>query len=135
MRTIDEIIVHCTATPEGRDFTVAQIDACHRQRGFNGIGYHFVVYRDGTIHIGRDVALPGAHCKGHNSRSSGVCYVGGMTADNRQPIDTRTTAQKSALIKLLKGLKAKHPNATIHGHYEYAPKACPCFNVKEYSEL
>lgn len=136
MRTINEIIVHCTATPEGRDFSVAQIDACHRQRGFNGIGYHYVVYRDGSVHEGRAVEKVGAHCLNHNKHSIGVCYVGGMTADNKRPKDTRTEAQKAALVALLKELKAKYPKATIHGHCEFANKACPCFDAKEeYKEI
>ena len=87
MRKINEIIVHCTATPEGKDFSVADIDRWHRARGFDGIGYHYVVCRDGSVHKGRDVAKSGAHCKGHNAGSIGVCYVGGMTADGKTPKD------------------------------------------------
>ena len=76
MRVIDEIIVHCTATPQGRAVSVDDIDRWHRQRGFAGIGYHFVVYLDGTVHTGRPIGLAGAHCKGHNAHSIGICYVG-----------------------------------------------------------
>lgn len=131
MRRITEIIIHCTATSEGRDFTVEDIRRVHKKRGFNDVGYHYIVYRDGSIHKGRAEEFIGAHCKGHNSYSIGVCYVGGMTADNRSPKDTRTPEQKAALVALIKRLKASYPKATIHGHREFANKACPCFNARE----
>lgn len=88
MRKINLIIIHCTATIEGRDYTVSTIDSWHRQRGFDCIGYHYVVYRDGTVHEGRPVAKVGAHCAGHNANSIGVCYIGGVD-DKQQPKDTR----------------------------------------------
>ncbi len=78
MRKIKEIIIHCSATREGRNYTVADIDRWHRERGFFCIGYHFVIYRDGSIHVGRSVEEVGAHCKGHNTVSIGVCYIGGL---------------------------------------------------------
>ena len=130
MRKITEIILHCTATAAGRNFTVADIDRWHRQRGFKGIGYHYVVYLDGSVHAGRKEDEAGAHCLGHNARSIGVCYVGGLDAAGK-PSDTRTQAQKTALRKLVAGLKARFPGATLHGHYEFAAKACPCFRVEE----
>lgn len=140
-RNITEIIVHCTATPEGEDFSVAQIRAVHLARGFSDIGYHYLIGRDGTIYKGRDESIAGAHCSGHNTISIGVCYVGGCpprTVANWMDKweDTRTDAQKSSLIKLLKELKAEYPKATIHGHNEFANKACPSFTVKtEYKGL
>ena len=136
MRKIDEIIIHCTATPEGRDFTVRQIDKWHRHRGFDGIGYHFVVYRDGSVHNGRPVARVGAHCKGHNANSIGVCYVGGLAADGKTPKDTRTPLQKVGLLRIIRQLLAYYPSIkSIHGHCDYAAKACPCFDAhKEYAE-
>ena len=133
MRTINEIIVHCSATPEGRDFTVAQIRQWHLQRGFWDIGYHYVIYRDGTIHTGRPVAQAGAHCTGHNAHSIGVCYIGGVAKDNKTPKDTRTEAQKKSLANLLKRLHQLYPKATLHGHREFANKACPSFDVAEYN--
>ena len=123
MRTINEIIVHCSATPEGRDYTIAQIRQWHLQRGFRDIGYHYVIYRDGTIHTGRPVAQAGAHCTGHNAHSIGVCYVGGVAKDNKTPKDTRTEAQKKSLANLLKRLHELYPKATLHGHREFANKA------------
>jgi len=135
-RAINEIIVHCTASYEGNAMTVEQIRRMHvRERGWSDIGYHYVVYLDGSIHNGRDVNIAGAHCTGHNSHSIGVVYVGGL-AKNGKPADTRTTAQKAALLKLLRKLKQLYPKATIHGHREYANKACPCFDAKkEYQGL
>lgn len=134
MRTIREIIVHCTATEEGRNFTVADIDRCHRSRGFRCIGYHYVVYLDGTIVPGRPVRDVGAHCHNHNSISIGVCYVGGMRGG--KPADTRTPRQKAALLQLLTNLKIQFPDAEIHSHNDFVAKACPCFDATaEYSSL
>lgn len=130
MRKINKIIIHCSATPEGRDYTVTDIDRWHKQRGWKGIGYHYVVYRDGSVHTGRDVEEIGAHCTGQNANSIGICYIGGLAADGKTPKDTRTPKQKTALRDLVKRLQAKYPNITIHGHNEYANKACPCFNAK-----
>lgn len=136
MRPINKIIVHCTATPEGRDVTVEEIDAWHRKRGFKSIGYHYVIYLDGSIHKGREDDKIGAHCVGYNSRSLGVCYVGGLAKDGKTPKDTRTEAQKQSLYKLLKMLKTKYPEARIFGHRDFAAKACPCFDAaKEYENL
>ena len=136
MRRIDLIIVHCSATPENKSFTVADIDRLHRQRGFAQIGYHYVIYLDGTIHKGRPIELVGAHCQGHNTHSIGICYIGGLAADNKTPKDTRTSAQKQSLLALLKELRAKFPSAKIHGHRDYAAKACPSFDAtKEYAHI
>ena len=135
-RRIDEIIIHCTATPEGKDYDIAEIRRWHLQRGFSDIGYHYVVYRDGSVHEGRDVDIAGAHCTGRNSHSIGVCYVGGCASDGKTPKDTRTEAQKAALLSLLMDLKALYPAAKIYGHHDFANKACPCFQArKEYARL
>ena len=134
-RQINEIIVHCTATKEGVPVTIADITKWHKRRGFATIGYHYVVMLDGKIKGGRDVNISGAHCKGHNSHSIGVCYVGGLSKDGFTK-DTRTEAQKKSLVNLLKRLRQLYPTATIHGHNEFAKKACPCFNAKyEYSNI
>ena len=136
MRKITEIIVHCSATPEGKDFTVADITRWHRQRGFRTIGYHYVVYRDGSVHTGRQEAEIGAHCTGHNACSIGICYIGGLAADSKTAKDTRTPEQRKALLMLLRRLRAKYPNAKIHGHRDFAAKACPSFDAtKEYADL
>lgn len=114
----------------GQGLQRGSIDRWHRARGFDGIGYHYVVCRDGSVHKGRDVAKRGAHCKGHNAGCIGVCYVGGMTADGKTSKDTRTEAQRAALRALVERLRREHPGASVHGHNEYSSKACPCFNVQ-----
>lgn len=135
MRNINKIIVHCSATKEGKAFNVADITRWHKQRGFATIGYHWVVLLDGTIQQGRAEMTMGAHCKGHNANSIGICYIGGLD-ENGKSKDTRTPEQKKALLELLKRLKKDYPNATIHGHREFANKDCPCFDAKnEYKTL
>ena len=145
-RRIDKIIVHCSATPEGEGLTVEQIRRDHKAQGWSDIGYHYVIYRDGSIHDGRDVDIQGAHCAegGGNVGSIGVCYVGGLekrragVAYNQlKPKDTRTLAQKAALIKLLTDLKTIYPNAKIYGHRVFTnKKACPSFDARsEYKAI
>lgn len=137
-RTIKEIIVHCSATPEGKNFTVEDIRNWHKQQGWSDIGYHYVIYLNGAIHFGRDVDLIGAHCGkgGHNTYSIGVCYVGGCDT-NMKPKDTRTPQQKDSLVYLLKELKKMYPNAKIYGHRDFDKgKACPSFDAKiEYRNI
>lgn len=145
MRKIDSIIVHCSATKAGQDFTAADIDRWHRERGFNGIGYHYVIRLDGGLEKGRDISLIGAHCKGWNERSIGICYVGGLN-ENGQPADTRTNAQKRVLYQVIMDLQREYGILQVLGHrdtspdlngdgviepYEYV-KACPCFDVREF---
>lgn len=128
------IIVHCTATPRGRDVAAADIDRWHRLRGFNGIGYHFVVRLDGSVEAGRPVERAGAHCKGYNARSIGVAYVGGVEADGVTPADTRTDAQRAALRELIERLRTQYGITRVHGHRDFAAKACPSFDATaEYS--
>lgn len=136
MRKITEIIVHCSATAEGKDFNAADIDRWHRAQGWNGIGYHYVVRLDGTVENGRPVEKVGAHCAGKNATSIGVCYIGGIASDGHTPSDTRTTQQKAALLALLRRLKTQFPKAKIYGHRDFAKKACPSFNAtEEYANL
>lgn len=136
MRKITEIIVHCAATPEGRHFTAADIDSWHRRRGFAGIGYHYVVLLDGTVEPGREEERAGAHCLGRNACSIGVCYIGGCAADGVTPKDTRTPAQRAALLRLLGELLRRFPGAAVRGHRDFAAKACPSFDATaEYSAL
>ena len=137
MRKINKIIVHCSATPEGRDVKTETIRDWHvNGKHWKEIGYHYVIELDGSVHKGRDESVVGAHCSAQNANSIGVCYVGGVAKDGKTPKDTRTEAQKQSLLELLKSLKAKYPNATIHGHREFAAKACPSFDAKyEYKDL
>ena len=139
-RRIDEIIVHCTATPEGRDMTVEQIRQDHiKNNHWSDIGYQYVVYRDGTVHTGRDVDISGAHAEGHNSHSIGVVYVGGVenkpgvAYKNLKAKDTRTEAQKASLLALLMDLRKLYPKARIIGHRDVDThgKDCPSFKAKE----
>ena len=143
-RRIDLILVHCTATREGNDYTVEQIRKDHRKRGWSDIGYHYVIYRDGTIHEGRSVDVSGAHCEGYNAHSIGVVYVGGLENipnvpyEELPPKDTRTEAQKVALLSLLMDLRKIYPQAKIAGHRDYdrKGKACPSFDAKtEYKDI
>ena len=147
-RTITEIIIHCTATPEGKDYTVDEIRKWHLARGFSDIGYHYVIHPDGSMAYGRDVDFVGAHCTGHNPHSIGVVYIGGCEATknskgqivlktdkdgNSIPKDTRTPEQKAALANLLLDLRKLYPTAKVHGHRDFANKACPSFDAtKEY---
>ena len=127
-RRIDAIIVHCTATPPGMKVTVDDIDRWHKARGWKGIGYHYVVDLDGTVYRGRADDCVGAHCRGHNAHSIGVCYVGGIDAQGH-PADTRTPEQKEAIRKLIGMLQKKYPNAKVYGHRHFNNTACPCFDA------
>jgi N-acetylmuramoyl-L-alanine amidase len=130
-RDIREIIIHCAATPEGRPVTVDQIRSWHKARGWNDIGYHYVVLLDGTVAPGRPEAKIGAHVSGHNSGTLGICYVGGVEKDGLTPKDTRTAAQTAALLDTCRALLAKYPGISkISGHNQYAAKACPSFDVR-----
>lgn len=135
MRKITEIIIHCADTPEGRDDRAADIRRWHKARGFNDIGYHYVIDLDGTIEAGRDPEIAGAHAQGHNANSIGICYVGG--ADKQmKPKDTRTDAQKASLLLLLKYLRQRYPQAEIIGHRDVSDKSCPSFDAKtEYKDV
>ena len=136
MRPINKIIVHCTATPEGRDVSVDTIRRWHVQdNGWSDIGYHWVIELDGSLKEGRKEYRNGAHAKGHNKDSVGVVYVGGCD-DEMKPKDTRTEAQKEELVCILQDLKGRYPKAEIIGHRDVANKACPSFDAKEeYKDL
>lgn len=128
-RRIDEIIIHCTATPEGRDVSVASIRGWHLQNGWKDIGYHWIVMLDGTVKPGRPEAQVGSHVAGHNTGTLGVVYVGGVDAKG-DPKDTRTPAQKAALLAHVRALIARYPTVKkVTGHNQYAAKACPSFDV------
>ena len=136
MRRITLIVVHCSANKAGSALRMADIDRYHRSLGWIGCGYHYVIPTDGTIEAGRPEEMVGAHCQNHNKHSIGVCYIGGLSADG-SPMDTRTEAQRAALLKLLTDLHRRYPRALIVGHRDLNPhKACPCFDVVgEYGEL
>ena len=136
-RKIKHIVIHCSATKEGKDFSAEDIDRWHKNRGWRGIGYNWVIRNNerATIEKGRDVDLIPAHVKGINRSSLGICYIGGLD-QNGNPKDTRTDQQKFQLRSLLKDLKRIYPDARISGHNEWSSKACPCFSVpEEYQHL
>ena len=132
MRTINLIVIHCSATREDKSFTEYDLDICHRRRGFNGTGYHFYIRK------------VGAHCRGFNKESIGICYEGGLDCMG-QPKDTRTCWQKHSLRVLILTLLKEYPDCRICGHRDLSPdlngngeiepeewiKACPCFNAEK----
>ena len=128
------IILHCAATREGQDIKAADIKRWHKERGFDDIGYHYVIDLDGTIEKGRDESLVGAHCKGHNATSIGICYVGGCDK-NMKPKDTRTPEQRRSMLSLVRKLvnKYKIPVTQIWAHRDFDKrKACPSFDISEF---
>ena len=135
MRKIDKLIIHCTATPEGREVSVDTIRKWHLDRGWRDIGYHFVIGLDGEVHEGRPIEQTGAHVKGHNFDSIGIAYVGGVEAKKKNgewvPKDTRTELQKEALEELLCYLKIKYSASKVYGHRDFSTKACPSFDARE----
>ena len=149
VRHIAGIVIHCSATKEGKDFGAEDIGKWHRERGFNGIGYHFVIRLDGTIEAGRMLDLAGAHTTGHNKNTIGICYIGGLDEDGKAK-DTRTDEQKKALRWLITAIKTHMPyglGLRVKGHRDYSPdkngngvidkyeriKECPCFDaIPEY---
>lgn len=155
-RRIDGLVVHCTATKPHVKVDMAFLDRAHKQRGFkeqpfshHACGYHFVINTNGDVMAGRFLDEVGAHVKGHNLHTLGICYVGGLSA-NGTPTDTRTQAQRETFVWLLKELRKYYPKATIKGHRDYSPdlnhngkieqcewlKACPCFNaISEYQNI
>jgi N-acetylmuramoyl-L-alanine amidase len=144
MRQITDIVIHCTATKEGKFFNAKDIDQMHKAKGWSGIGYHYVILLDGTVEKGRPDSKIGAHVKGYNSKSIGVVYVGGLDKNGRAK-DTRTDLQKECLKELLKRLKWLYTTARISGHRDFSPdlnkngiiesnermKECPCFDAKK----
>ncbi|MGL4518997.1 MAG: N-acetylmuramoyl-L-alanine amidase [Phocaeicola sp.] len=142
MRKIDLIVIHCSATRGDRDFTEHDLEVCHRRRGFKGAGYHFYIRKDGRIITTRPLERVGAHAKGHNAHSIGICYEGGIGLNGR-PADTRTPQQKHSLKVLVKTLLLDYPECRVCGHRDLSPdrngngeiepeewvKECPCFKV------
>ena len=128
------IILHCSATREGQDIKAKTIKQWHKERGFDDIGYHYVIDLDGTIEKCREEDLVGAHCKGHNATSIGICYVGGCDK-NMKPKDTRTPEQKRSMLSLVRKLvnKYKIPVTQIWAHHDFDKhKACPSFDISEF---
>ena len=137
MRVITLLVIHCSAIKPDQTSSAAQIDTWHRQRGFHlGIGYHYVIRRNGEIEPGRPEWMVGAHCLNHNAHSIGICYEGGLDIRG-QPDDTRTAAQKATMRQLLEDLHKRYPRALVVGHRDLShDRDCPCFDaVKEYADI
>lgn len=143
-RRINLIVIHCSASREDRDYPEAQLEEDHRRRGFDGIGYHFYVRKDGRIVTCRPLSKAGAHARGYNAHSAGICYEGGL--DNTgKPKDTRTLQQKHSMRALVRVLLSDYPGSRVCGHRDLSPdrngngeiepeewvKQCPCFCVGE----
>lgn len=134
-RNISLIVLHCSATRVNRNFTVEQLEACHKARGFRTTGYHYYITKDGTLYPCRPEEQMGAHAKGFNAHSIGICYEGGLDEHGRSK-DTRTEAQKITIEELLKSLCLDYPDAEILGHRDLpgVHKDCPCFDTKKWLE-
>jgi len=137
-RNIDRIVIHCTATPEGRDVSIEEVTRWHTDpkphgRGWSRVGYHYLIKLDGTIERGLDEDVTGIHVRHHNEGAIAIVYAGGLDA-NGNPKDTRTAAQKDAMARLVSGLKCAYPSAEVLGHNDHpgVAKACPCFDVREW---
>jgi N-acetylmuramoyl-L-alanine amidase len=136
MRELNRIILHCSATKEGREYSVETIRKWHtdpkpKGRGWSDIGYHYVIHLDGSVSQGRPLDRSGAHTKGHNADTVGICYIGGIDLEGK-PNDTMTPEQNKAFRMLVLSLRTLFDaDMTIHGHNEFSAKACPCFIVKE----
>lgn len=134
------LVVHYSATPVERDVSSADIDAMHKARGFKSIGYHYYIRKSGAVEIGRDLSQPGrfemgAHSKGENAVSIGVCYEGGVTsAAPNKGFDSRTPQQIATMVRLLNELQERFPGAVILGHRDMpgAATQCPGFDVRSW---
>jgi N-acetylmuramoyl-L-alanine amidase len=134
LKAVDYIVIHCSATKEDQNFTVEDIRRWHRQKGWMDVGYHFVITRDGEVQKGRPHDVPGAHVRGFNHISLGICLVGGVESDGKTPESNYTAFQWKALESLVKDLRNLYPDATVLGHRDMpnVNKACPSFDVLEW---
>ena len=135
MRKIDLIVLHCTASRPNQHISMELLHQIHKARSWKCCGYHYYITRDGQLHLGRPEEMVGAHARHYNAHSIGICYEGGLDEKGRAA-DTRTPAQKAALIALLRSLKIDYPDAEIVGHCELegVHKACPCFDARVYRD-
>jgi hypothetical protein len=131
MSTITHIVLHYSATFEDQNLTVKDIDKMHKARGWSGVGYHYVIRRDGVVEVGRPETKVGAHVGGQNSGKIGICCIGGVnraTGPNKG-VDNRTPAQIASQVRLIKSILLRHPKAKVVGHRDLAPTQCPGFDV------
>lgn len=126
----DAIFIHCSATRPSLDVGVSEIRKWHKDKGWIDIGYHYVIKRNGTVETGRPEDTVGAHVQRWNSRSIGICLVGGVSQeDPNKPEANFTSAQMESLRDLLYNLTRKYQGVKIKAHHDVAPKACPSFDV------
>lgn len=127
----DFLVVHCSASKAGADIGLAEIDRWHAERGFIGVGYHYIIRRSGVVETGRPVDTIGAHVAGYNWRSIGICLIGGVS-ESGAPVENYTAEQWVSLRRLLLQLHAAYPNAAVCGHRDFPEvrKDCPCFHVR-----
>lgn len=130
-KVTSEIIIHCSANSATSKLTVEDIHKQHLKNGWIGIGYNYYIDTQGQIWEGRPEDCAGAHVSGHNSKSIGICYCGGIGKNGKYE-DTRNAAQLNAMTELCQYLHKKYPKATFHGHKEFDNKACPCFDVQKW---
>jgi N-acetylmuramoyl-L-alanine amidase len=122
---IDKIVIHCSDSPHRND-SAKDIHAWHVERGWSGIGYHYVIDQYGDIEAGRPEYWVGAHVNGHNLHSIGICMIG---------VKHFTDAQWSALTSLIRDLKQRHNSPAIMGHRDLdLKKSCPNFDVKKWCQ-
>ncbi len=137
---VTHLVIHYSATPVERDFSSVDIDRMHRQRGFREIGYHYFIRKDGRVETGRDLSQPGrfemgAHSKGENSQSIGICFEGGVrAAAPNVGFDSRTPAQTAAMVDLIDELMLRFPGALVEGHRDMpgAATQCPGFDARDW---
>lgn len=141
-RFVDKIVLHCSATPEGREVSSETIASWHKARGFSGrggtyVGYHYLIHLDGTVEVCKPEGVRGTHAYPYNTASIGICYIGGVEKDGKTPKDTRTPEQLVSMELLIRAVLEDYPTITqIMGHRDVpgVAKACPCFDVKEWLE-
>lgn len=143
MRHINRIVIHCTATKNGKHVTVEDVRSWHKERGFKDIGYHYLIYADGSVHQGRKESSVGAHASGYNANSIGVCMVGGVGRTHKYDTGSYTKSQWDSLKSLIEDLVDRYPGSTVCGHRDLSPdedgdgivepeewiKLCPAFDV------
>lgn len=131
IKAVEYIVIHCAATKANQDIGVEDIAKWHRERGWFDVGYHYVIRRDGTVETGRPKDRPGAHARGYNHLSLGICLAGGVAKDGRTPEDNFTPEQYASLETLVINLKNEFPRATVLGHRDLpnVNKGCPSFNA------
>jgi len=128
----DYIVIHCAATKASMDIGLTEIRKWHVQgNGWRDVGYHYIIRRNGEVELGRSIRDTGAHAAGYNHKSVGLCMVGGMAEDNSAE-NNFTAQQWTALLDLVKQLKADYPEADVIGHNEISEKECPSFDVQKW---